>query len=598
VEWKNETQISEFHLKIISNNAKAISSFNEIGNNRTLKGKKIKISAASTLSNTSNVHLVFVAKDKLDEYVKIFDMVEGKNILLVSDDYPKDNLVMINLIETSDHKLRFEINKSNIINQGITVLPELLLLGGTEIDVAKIYRKSQQSLRSIQKQVQHLQQSEKDLKNDNAERRSDIKKQKTLINTLNEEIELQTSSVKLQQIKIDSLSNASEELLDNIKNTRNTLTQQLSNLKTKKKELNKQGEEIKKGKIILKDLNIKIEKQIKSNKQQSEKLDVQKSKLTSQKNIIYFLSVITILVLVLIFTTYFGYKKKKKSNKILVEQKTMLTKTLKELKDTQSKLVKSEKMASLGVLTAGIAHEINNPINFISSGAHSLDNDFKDLLHILKKLKTVPQDGETVKERTENIRKLEEEFSLNELIQYIPQTIEDIKEGVNRTAEIIKGLLLYSRSDTSKLQKANIHESIDASLILLKDKFKDKIKIVKKYNLDIKDIECYPGQLIQVFTNLIDNAIDAINNKGTITITTALINKRVVISIQDTGEGISDANSTKIFDPFFTTKEVGRGTGLGLSICQGIINNHKGKIEINNVVGKGSEFVITLPTQE
>jgi len=222
VEWKNETQISEFHLKIISNNAKAISSFNEIGNNRTLKGKKIKISAASTLSNTSNVHLVFVAKDKLDEYVKIFDMVEGKNILLVSDDYPKDNLVMINLIETSDHKLRFEINKSNIINQGITVLPELLLLGGTEIDVAKIYRKSQQSLRSIQKQVQHLQQSEKDLKNDNAERRSDIKKQKTLINTLNEEIELQTSSVKLQQIKIDSLSNASEELLDNIKNTRNT----------------------------------------------------------------------------------------------------------------------------------------------------------------------------------------------------------------------------------------------------------------------------------------------------------------------------------------------------------------------------------------
>jgi|GEM_PF-2672525 len=323
-----------------------------------------------------------------------------------------------------------------------------------------------------------------------------------------------------------------------------------------------------------------------------------------------------LIIICSLLITYFTFKMNKLSkNKIddlLIKTKTQLTKTHKvknllynrtddlkltliKLKKTQHTLIQSEKMASLGVLTAGVAHEINNPINFISSGTHSLDNDFKDLLHILNKLKKIPKNEESLKERAENIRKLEEEFSLNELIQYIPQTIEDIKEGVNRTAEIIKGLLLYSRSDTSKLQKANIHESIDASLILLKDKFKDTIQIVKKYNLDIEDIECYPGQLSQVFTNLIDNAIDAINNKGTITITTTLKNKQVVISIQDTGEGISDPNLTKIFDPFFTTKEVGKGTGLGLSICQGIINNHKGSIEVKSKDKKGTEFIITLP---
>jgi len=315
-------------------------------------------------------------------------------------------------------------------------------------------------------------------------------------------------------------------------------------------------------------------------------------------------------LLITYFTVKINKLSKNKIDHLLIKTKSQLTKTEKvkkklshktndleltlvKLKETQQTLIQSEKMASLGVLTAGIAHEINNPINFISSGAHSLDKDFKDLLPLLKELKALPLEGEDLKERAENTRKLEEEY--DKLIQYIPQTIKDIKEGVSRTVEIIKGLLLYSRSNTDEIQKVNIHKNIDASLVLLKDKFKDTINIIKKYNHDIEYIECYPGQLSQVFTNFIDNAIDAINNKGTITITTILKNKQIEVSIQDTGTGISDTNLTKIFDPFFTTKEVGKGTGLGLSICQGIINNHKGKIEVKSNEGKGTEFIITLP---
>ena len=289
-------------------------------------------------------------------------------------------------------------------------------------------------------------------------------------------------------------------------------------------------------------------------------------------------------------------KNKKELEQTVEERTAKVVSTLNKLKTAQEQLVESEKMAALGVLTAGIAHEINNPINFISSGAHSLDMDFKDLLHILNKLKALPQDGEALKERAEIIRKLEEEYAFDDLIKYIPQTIADIKEGVKRTNEITKGLLLYSRSNTLKRQATNIHENIDASLVLLRDKYKHRIKITKQYDHTIGKIECFSGQLSQVFTNFIDNAIDAIEDKGTITITTKLKNKHVEISIRDSGEGISDKNLSKIFDPFFTTKEVGKGTGLGLSICQGIINNHDGKIKVKSELIKGSEFVVTLPS--
>ena len=260
----------------------------------------------------------------------------------------------------------------------------------------------------------------------------------------------------------------------------------------------------------------------------------------------------------------------------------------------EGQLIHSEKMASIGVLTAGITHEINNPINFISSGTICLNKDFEDLLHILNNLKELPKDENALKERVRLVGKLVEEYDLQEILQSIPQTIEDIQEGVNRTSVIIKGLSLYSRADKTKLQKADIHEGIDSCLVLLKDKYMDTIEIIKDYDLSIGRINCFPGQLNQVFMNLISNAIDAIVDKGTVTVSTQLKNKKAVISIRDTGIGMPDEIIKKIFDPFYTTKEVGKGTGLGLSICQGIIDNHKGSIEVKSEAGKGSEFILTL----
>jgi two-component system NtrC family sensor kinase len=147
------------------------------------------------------------------------------------------------------------------------------------------------------------------------------------------------------------------------------------------------------------------------------------------------------------------------------------------------------------------------------------------------------------------------------------------------------------------LKFADIHEGLDSTLILLRNKYKNRIEIIKEY-ADLPPIECYPGQLNQVFMNILSNAIDAIEDKGNITITTSSANGFIRISIKDSGKGIPEPLRAKIFDPFFTIKEVGKGTGLGLSISHGIIEKHKGSIRVKSVIGKGSEFIISLPAKQ
>jgi len=280
-------------------------------------------------------------------------------------------------------------------------------------------------------------------------------------------------------------------------------------------------------------------------------------------------------------------------------QNEALENTLDKLKQTQSQLIQSEKMASLGMLTAGIAHEINNPVNFINSGAISLQKDYEDLEKIINAIEQLPPEAQ----------KLADELGMHELMKVIPQTVEDIKTGVQRTSEIINGLRNFTRMDASELKEADIHEGLESTLLLLNSKIKDRITVVKEFDERIGFIKCYPGPLNQVFMNLLNNAIDAIDQKikeHTVTdgqyqigITTKLmdtgLHKQVTILITDNGTGIPDEIKDKLFDPFFTTKEVGKGTGLGLSICHGIIEKHGGSITFESKVNEGSIFTIIIP---
>jgi signal transduction histidine kinase len=285
-----------------------------------------------------------------------------------------------------------------------------------------------------------------------------------------------------------------------------------------------------------------------------------------------------------------------KQKKLIEEKNTDLNKLLNDLKEAQQQLIMSEKMASLGQLTAGVAHEINNPINFVSANIKPLKEDLADILECINRYESVIQKNK-LEGMFSGVQQFKNNSDLNFSIKEVNDLLKGIEEGANRTSEIVKGLRNFSRLDQNVIMNANLNEGIESTLALLHSIYKDKIEIERDYG-EIPEVECLPGQVNQVFMNILSNAIQAIPETGKISIKTWEENDSVKISIKDTGTGISEKTKQKIFDPFFTTKEVGKGTGLGLSISYGIIEKHNGKIEVNSEIGKGTEFIIILPIHQ
>ena len=277
--------------------------------------------------------------------------------------------------------------------------------------------------------------------------------------------------------------------------------------------------------------------------------------------------------------------------------KDELHNTLENLKNTQSQLVQSEKMASLGQLTAGIAHEINNPINFVYNGIDTLKVSFDDLMTIVEKYNELDDTDDIDRVRAE-IEELKEELGYDDLVGDVKELVTDIKKGAVRTIEIVKGLRVFSRLDEEEMKPANMNDALDATLILLKNKTKNIIDVKKFYDPDIEEINCFPGQLNQVFMNILSNAIQAMpedKKDKEIQLYTESQDQHILIKIKDNGKGMSEQVKRRIFEPFFTTKPVGIGTGLGMSISFGIIEKHGGNIFVNSELGKGTEFSILIP---
>ncbi len=290
------------------------------------------------------------------------------------------------------------------------------------------------------------------------------------------------------------------------------------------------------------------------------------------------------------------------SEKLMMAEKDLQDALQKErssssmLKETQSQLVNNEKMASLGQLTAGIAHEINNPINFVYNGIDTLKITMDEMFTIINKLREINDTSNM--EDFEELIELKKDLEIDELAEDIDALVSDIKKGAVRTIEIVKGLRVFSRLDEEEQKSANINENLDATLVLLKNKTKDNVEIKKLYDDTLGEIDCFPGQLNQVFMNILSNAIQAFpedQKEKKIWIYTESLEKSVNIRIKDNGMGIPEDVKKRIFEPFFTTKPVGVGTGLGLSISYGIIEKHNGEIYVESEQGKGTEFVITLP---
>ncbi|WP_256871630.1 sensor histidine kinase [Nostoc sp. TCL26-01] len=292
----------------------------------------------------------------------------------------------------------------------------------------------------------------------------------------------------------------------------------------------------------------------------------------------------------------------------LNRQKKALETTLKELQRTQMQLIQSEKMSSLGQLVAGVAHEINNPVNFIYGNLTHADEYIQDLLFIVQTYQQAyPHPVATIEE-------LAQDIDIEFLIQDLPQLLNSMKIGAQRIREIVISLRTFSRMDEAEMKEVNIHEGIDSTLMILEHRLKAtshrcEIQVIKEYD-DLPLVECYPGQLNQVFMNILANAIDTLEEsigkkselltQPQIYIQTQKIPPHhLSICIADNGAGMTEAVKQRLFDPFFTTKAIGKGTGMGLSISYQIISErHGGTLECISQLGSGSKFVITIPLRQ
>tara|TARA_R110002050_G_scaffold221792_2_gene357674 strand:+ start:44948 stop:47086 length:2139 start_codon:yes stop_codon:yes gene_type:complete len=287
----------------------------------------------------------------------------------------------------------------------------------------------------------------------------------------------------------------------------------------------------------------------------------------------------------------------KSSNLKLEEKNHEIEKAYTDLKNAQSQLVTAEKMSSLGQLTAGIAHEINNPINFVSANVAPLRRDVDDVILLVTQIEELVKEKFT-EEEYKAIQELKSSLDYDFVIEEINQLLDGMSDGAHRTVEIIKGLKLFSRVDEDDLKKVNLEDGINATLVLLNSVIKHEIKIEKSF-AGIPNVECFGGKMNQVFMNILSNAIHAVkmnkDQESVIKIETLTGDGQVTIRIADNGPGMTEDTKNKLFEPFFTTKPVGEGTGLGLSIVYKIVDKINGTIEVNSVINKGTEFIITLP---
>ncbi len=602
IKWKNENQLNKFKIAVYGNDNSILPFLQKLAQNKTLKRKPIEILQINRIKELTKAkpQIIYVTKARNYELVSVLNRVKGKSILVVSDNSKQQKLIMVNFVYPSNKTISFEINTKTISEQKLEILPKLLLLGGTTVEIQTLYKEQEQKLQKEKEKVEIL--------------RKKLENQKKLITELNLEITQKLSELENKKkeiaalyIKINNQKKALSTVEDDIKTQRLLLLSKVHELAVKQSEISekekyieKQNAKVKKGNELLKNLTKKItakqkeiDKQEKRLNKQETKLSNQEIKIIKQKNLLIISGGIVFLILFLLVLLYRNIKLKQKVNKELIYTNIEVVKKNKQIQTQTDELKKHRNQLELLVeerttelqkakekaeesdrlksaFLANMSHEIRTPMNAIIGFSNLLNNN----------------DFDTEKRKR--------------LMSYIVSSSETLLSLINDIIDISKieaGQLIINKND------CNLNEIFN-NLIFL---YEGKMKLNKDVRLKIPEIKDETITLVtdklrlqQVFINLIDNSLK-FTEKGFVEVNynTSENKNEILFSVKDTGIGISEDNLEDIFNRFIKLEEESeklyRGAGLGLSISKNIIELLGGKIWLTSEINGGTTFYFTIP---
>lgn len=549
IKWEADTA-SFFTIGLLCDDEILEARFKELAQVAEINGKPIHLVWFENVKLIQPVHLLYVEQSYNGAFHDIQTKVGKNQTLIVSEQYNQPGEIMVNLrTDATQQHITFEYNRANILFHGLELSDKIVLLKGSEIEIRQLYLQAKKLWDEQQAEVELL--------------KAQTQNQQDSVWQLKQRIE--TNELKLQkQIELlrqkDSISDVlssniitQKSLADSV---RSQLYQIVLELKSQQENIAIYKQTITHQKAISDSLSNDIGLKTLELDNRSKAIGEKESVIHKQSFLLIVLTLVAIVILISTILIFRAYWSNKKARQKIADQKKELENILEKLQEAQRQLVQSEKMASLGVLSAGIAHEINNPLNFINGGILALESYFQDHLP----------------DHTPKVSHL----------------IHAINEGVKRSADIVASLSHYSRRDDLPRTECDIHAAIDNCLLMLQNQLKHKVEIKKHYSDKACVLLANEGQLYQALLNIIANAGQAIENEGVISISTEVKPTHIIIKIADTGCGISEEHLEKIFDPFFTTKDPGQGTGLGLSITYKIVQEHNGTLHYRSKIGKGT----------
>ncbi len=554
---------------------------------KNIGGRDIVVKLIQSPKSLSDYDVIYIGEEKNKNLSSYQTILEGHRTLIFTNLASSIEATMINFYLSYDQKIKFKINTSLLREHQFEPSNLMLVLGGSENDILSLFEEKDSSI-TFERNSAHK------LKALNSEQEKLLKKIEKKMDSIKSSLQMKNEEIKDKSKEINQINIA----LFKQKNRLKTISKKINSTSEK---LKKKESKIKIQKQLISDQALIFEKQKKEILARNKKIKSQDIFLEKQENLLnlkeqylnyaYLFSLALIAILLFAVINFFG---KQKSNKELAIRNEKLKNTLETLQQTQAKLVQNEKMASLGMVTAGMAHEINNPMTFVYAGINILKSEiitYRDIINGL--IEGNSKTSDTLKHS--KLTDLLLEYS--DAQKSVDQTISDIEFGAQRVTDIVNSLQNFSRLNEDDVKTIDIREAVQSTLKILGSHAKNK-KITISTNISTSplNIECFPASINQVLVNLISNSIDACPDKnGEINVEAEIVENICVIKIKDNGCGIEEKNFGKIFDPFFTTKTIGEGTGLGLSISYNIIKKHNGSITVENNINKGACFTLEIP---